>query len=292
MCMGAVGPRFSSLYAEKIQAERDRLKAENTRLHSTHDGHGAASTPRGRAASPSATAVRDRASGSTKHDPERAASHKEPLGRLTEGATTHKDRDPASEKAIAERRLRELAASGFRKRARSPERNQRARDPTPPRKERRRTSGSRSRTRSRDRQRPRFCSACSYRIICPERMHYRGHICLGHGVFRDAVQGPRFALPFALCLLDTSQVVAGHVAGISSTPETDSGTPGGAATGTVAASMASVLIKGADATVARPIRPSASLREPPHSLPSLHHGSVAKTCWHCPAQPRPRAAVP
>ena len=152
----------SSLNAEKIQAERDRLKAENTKLLASHDGHGAASAPRSRAASPSPSTVRDKASGSARHDSERAAPHKEPLGRLAEAAPTHKDRDSANEKAIAERRLRELAASGFRKRVRSPERGQRARDPTPPRKERRRSSRSRSRTRSRDRQRPRSSSACLF----------------------------------------------------------------------------------------------------------------------------------
>lgn len=185
------------LHAEKIQAERDRLKAENAKLAATHDGHGAAIAPRGRAASPSPSAVRDRASGSTKPDPERAASHKEPIGRLTEVASTHKDRGSATEKAIAERRLRELAASGFRKRARSPERSQRARDPTPPRKERRRTSRSRSRTRSRDRQRPRSCPACFHRAISPERMQCRGHMCHPNGDLRNATQGSQSALPFA-----------------------------------------------------------------------------------------------
>ena len=190
-------------YAEKIQAERDRLEAENARLLAPHDGHGAPRTSHDGNATPSPSNVRDKPSVSAKHAPERAASHKEPSGRLTEAGPTHKDVDSAKEKAIAERRLRELAVSGFRKRARSTERSrlepsQRARDPTPPRKERRRTSRSRSQTRSRDRQRPRSPSACSPgpRVIsgCPGRLQ------LGHHILLPVSQLQRWCTYHSLCL--------------------------------------------------------------------------------------------
>lgn len=144
----------------------------------------------------------DKACGSTRHDPERAATHKEPPGKPAEAAPMHKDRDSASEKAIAQRRLHELASSGFRKRARSPEwdrpeASQRTGDPTPPRKERRRSSCSRSRTRSRDRQRPRSLSS-TLLTNCLSWAHAAWEPCSHVGELRDTV-----VLDMLLCATPT-----------------------------------------------------------------------------------------
>lgn len=140
------------LPAERIQAEKDALEAENAKLLAGADGAGA-SAARSAAASPSPSGARDHHSGATRQDPKRAASHQE----ATAGAS-RKDMESADKKAITEQRLRELAASAFRKRARSAERNER--DPSehgddcaPARKERRRVSRSPSQPRSRERYR-------------------------------------------------------------------------------------------------------------------------------------------
>ena len=148
-------PKMVLLPAERIQAEKDSLEAENAKLLAGAD-RGAASAARSAAASPSPSHARDHHSGPTRPDPKRGASHQE----ATAGASRI-DKDSADKKAITEQRLRELAASGFRKRARSAERNERdpsehGGDRTPARKERRRASRSPSRPRSRERYRARY----------------------------------------------------------------------------------------------------------------------------------------
>ena len=128
-------------------------------------------------------------------------------------------------------------------------------------------------------------------LICPSgrpgRMQHGGHT-----IPVECLETPCESLILlVLCLLKNTKDFPGHVAGMSTSPWTGRGSPGGAATGTAAASVASVMIRGVDATAARPSRHGTSQKDPLRSPPSLRPGTVAKTYWRCPAQPRPRPAA-
>ena len=129
-----------------------RLEKENARLQGSHS--------RGNAVVGSAaTSASQPPAMGTKPESERAATLKQAGGRH-QGSKQYSNADAgttsAEKKAIAERRLRELAASGFRKRARSAEQDEEA--PSDPHWDRSgvRSRGSRSPTQpsSRERERP------------------------------------------------------------------------------------------------------------------------------------------